>query len=254
MQSPMPHPSQSLADWLAAEPFTLVMSSGFFGFFAHCGVLWALESCGLRPQRVRGASAGALVTGLWASGLSAETIASELLALVRTDFWDPRLGPGLLAGRLFDRKLRALLPVSDFSSCRVEAHVSTFDVLARRTRVLQHGDIATAIRASCAVPIMFHPVWHEGRPLLDGGIADRPGLATAFAGERILYHHLVTNSPWRRPDARAVQVPVRDNLRAWIVPDMPKVTPFHLQRGREALERARSYTLAALATGHAARA
>src|SRR5690606_33221631 len=48
------------SDWLAREPFTLALSAGFFGFFAHTGVLLALEHAGLRPRRIVGVSAGAL--------------------------------------------------------------------------------------------------------------------------------------------------------------------------------------------------
>ena len=53
------------------------------------------------------------------------------------------------------------------------------------TRVLAAGPLSPAIHASCAVPLLFQPVWVEGRPLLDGGIADRPGLDGVPAGERV---------------------------------------------------------------------
>jgi NTE family protein len=236
------------AAWLAAEPFTLAMSSGFFGFFAHCGFLWALEERGILPQRIRGSSAGALIGGLWAAGLPARDIARELLQLSRPDFWDPRplRGVGLLHGQRFDALLRQLLPVHDFAHCRVKLHVSTFDVRERRTRIVESGDLASTLRASCAVPLMFQPVALDGRPHLDGGIADRSGVSHAPAGERIFYHHLVPNSFWRRKRAASSQVPARANLLGWIVPDLPRVTPFHLPRGRQALERARDYTHAAL--------
>ena len=47
-------------DWLAAAPYTLALGAGFFGFFAHTGVLRALEESGAaRPRRVVGVSAGA---------------------------------------------------------------------------------------------------------------------------------------------------------------------------------------------------
>ena len=60
--------SQVLSDWLSERPFTLTLSSGFFGFFAHTGVLTALLERDLVPHRLTGSSAGALVAGCWASG------------------------------------------------------------------------------------------------------------------------------------------------------------------------------------------
>ena len=47
-------------DDLARDPFTLVLGAGFFGFFAHTGILPALEEAELIPRRVVGVSAGAL--------------------------------------------------------------------------------------------------------------------------------------------------------------------------------------------------
>ena len=49
-----------LADWLAEAPFTLTLSSGFFSFFAHSGLIAALQEADLRPARITGSSAGAL--------------------------------------------------------------------------------------------------------------------------------------------------------------------------------------------------
>src|SRR5688572_1254297 len=115
-----PSPARStptLREWLREGPFGLGLSSGFFGFFAHAGVMTVLEDAGLLPTRVSGSSAGALVGGIWAAGASAVTIRDELLRLRREDFWDVRLGPGLLAGKLFRTRLESLLPVSTFDRC-----------------------------------------------------------------------------------------------------------------------------------------
>lgn len=239
---PAPRPARSLPTlraWLREGPFALGMSSGFFGFFAHTGVMTVLEDEGLLPARVAGSSAGALVGGLWASGVPAARIRDELLRLRREDFWDPRPGPGLLAGRLFRARLEALLPVRHFAACRVPAALSVWDVLSRRTRVLSEGPLAPAIQASCAVPGLFHPVWLEGRPLLDGGIADRPGILGLPAGERVLYHHLAARSPWRRQGSPALEVPARPGLSALVIEALPRVGPFRLEEGARAFEMAR---------------
>src|SRR5436305_1461254 len=175
----------TLREWLAEAPFTLAMSSGFFGFFAHAGFLSVLEDDGLLPARVCGSSAGALVAGLWAAGVPARRLCEELLLLRRAHFWDARPGLGLLRGALFRARLEALAPVKSFEECRVPLAVSVFDVAARRTTVLREGPLAPAVHASCAAPIMFQPVRIGRRLYLDGGILDRPGLQGAGAGERV---------------------------------------------------------------------
>ena len=226
----------TLREWLREEPFTLAMSSGFFGFFAHAGVLRAFEEEGLQPAAVAGSSAGALVTGSWAAGVGATELAEALLELERPDFWDPAVGLGLLRGGLFRERLRRLLPVERLERCRVPATISAYDVLSRRTVVYDRGPLAEVIHASCAVPLLFQPVWIGGRPHLDGGLRDRPGLAGVPAGARVLHHHLSSRSPWRRAGSPALRVPARDDVHALVIDQLPRVSPFDLAAGRRAHE------------------
>jgi NTE family protein len=226
----------TLRDWLSSAPFTLAMSSGFFGFFAHAGAMSALEDEGLVPARVCGSSAGALVAGLWASGVSARRLCEELVLLRREHFWDVRPGLGLLRGALFRARLESIAPVRTFEECRVPLAVSVFDVGARRTTVLRSGELAPAVHASCAAPVMFQPVRIAGRLYLDGGILDRPGLGGVEAGERVLFHHLMARSPWRRGASPALRVPERADLHVVATPDLPRLNPFRLERGAEAIE------------------
>lgn len=236
----------TLREWLAEDAFALGMSSGFFGFFAHCGVLEVLEGEGLLPRRVAGSSAGALVTGAWASGLSGAELADELLGLKRTDFWDPSPGAGLLRGRLFRRRLERLLPAENMESCRVPLSVSVYDVLRRRVRVLDRGPLAPALHASCAVPVMFHPVRHAGGVLIDGGVSDRPGLTGLRDEPRVLFHHLASRSPWRRRGSDALRIPRRAGLVTLVVEMLPRVGPFRLEQGRLAYGAAKEATKRAL--------
>jgi NTE family protein len=230
-----------LGEWLALEPFGLAMSSGFFSFFAHTGMLSALISRGLAPAHVAGSSAGALVGGAYASGISPEDLATVLVRLERAQFWDPSLGAGLLAGKKFDRLLREMLPTTCIDDCAMPVRISVFDILARRTAVLARGDLPAAIRASCAVPAMFQPVWIERRPYWDGGILDRPGIAGVPTG-RLLFHHIASRSPWRR----SLDRPRRAEMVTLVIEDLPRSGPFKLDAGRRALELAREATMRAL--------
>lgn len=232
----------TLRDWLREAPFALTMSSGFFGFFAHTGVLTVLEEEGLLPSRVSGSSAGALVGGGWASGVSAAKLADTVLGLRRQSFWDPRIGPGLLHGQLFRAMLDGLLPVKTFEDCRVPLAVSVYDVLSRRVTVLTGGELAPALQASCSVPFMFHPVWIDRRPYVDGGVGDRPGLAGMPAAERVLFHHLASRSPWRRRGSPSMEIPARPNMKTLVLDALPRVGPFRLPEGERAFEAARRRT------------
>jgi NTE family protein len=232
-----------LGDWLGRAPFSLALSAGFFGFFAHAGFVSALESTGLRPDAVTGSSAGALVGGLWASGTPAARIEAELRPLRREHFWDPAPGFGLLRGELFLARVRAMLAADVFERAPTRAALSAFDVRARRTVVLDRGDLARAICASCAFPVLLQPVRVGGRAMLDGGIADRPGHAGLAGAPRVFFHHLASRSPWRRRDPA---IPKREGMVTLTLLGLPRLGPFRLERGADAFDRAREATLRAL--------
>ncbi len=236
----------TLRAWLSEGPFTLGLSSGFFGFFAHAGVVSVLEAEGLRPARIVGSSAGALVGGLWGAGVPAALLSDELLALRREHFWDPSPGLGLLRGRLFRARLEAMLPVRTFEECPTPVALSAFDVLGWRTAVLDRGPLAPAVHASCAAPVLFQPVRIGSRLYSDGGVLVRHGLAGARGDARVLYHHLTSRSPWRRASSPALRVPAREGLRAVALEGLPRCGPWRLANGPEALERAASGMRAAL--------
>lgn len=235
----------TLREWLADEPFTLVLSSGFFSFFAHGGVLAALSEEGLLPRAVAGSSAGALTGGLWASGLETREIHRLYTSLDKKDFWDPAPGPGLLKGRRFRQLVRSVIPVQRVEHCRRPLSVSAFDLLRLRTRVLRSGDLARSLYASCAVPGLFHPLWHEGGLLVDGGVMDGSGLHGVPAGRRILCHD-VRSGPDGSPEAPPLSC--RNNLVILRVPHLPRPGPNRMQLGKAAWAVARRETLRAL--GH----
>ena len=249
-------------EWLAAEPFTLVLSAGFFGFYAHAGVIAALASAGLRPQRIVGTSAGAITGGMWAAGVEIDAIVELLGGLRREDFWDPTWlpsrereeDPGTRLGLLRGRKLDALLaealkarPNSDverIEDCPIALAVVTHELRRRKTRVHERGPLRPAIRASCALPILFGPVRIDGRLHADGGISDRPGFRALSPDERTLYHHLPHESLWPRPSGReADDRRETAQRRVLAFDDLPRVHPGALERGPEALARARDNTL-----------
>lgn len=59
-----------------------------------------------------------------------------------------------------------------------------------KTKVFSAGKAADALAASMAVPILFKPVWADGRPLIDGAVGDVAGVDGLERTERVLYHHV----------------------------------------------------------------
>jgi len=136
--------------------------------------------------------------------------------------------------------------VERLEQCPIPVTISVFDVRARQTKLLTAGALAEAVYASCAVPFLFHPMPIAGRYYVDGGIRDRPGLAGAEAGNRILYHHIAARPS--RPQSRDLPpLAAWRNLVTVVIAGLPRVGPYRLAQGQRAYERSRQGLHEALA-------
>src|SRR5260370_12433918 len=155
----------------------LVLSGGAARGIAHVGVVRALEEHAIPIDVIAGASAGALVGGAYAAGVSV----AELEALARKLRWR-HMGRmtvsrrGIQTSAPMEDFLRQHLPVTRFEDLKIKFAALATDLRAGTPVVLSGaGDVPRAIRASCCVPGWYVPVTHShGRQLLDGGLV--PGL------------------------------------------------------------------------------
>lgn len=152
------------------ERFGLVLSSGAARGAAHVGVLMALAELGVEPDVVVGTSAGALIGGAWAAGMTPGQIAERVQDASWSDFGRPH-APSNLA-LIETTALRTNLELI-FDHRRIEDLPRRFGAVAtdlrrRRPVLLDRGDAALAVQASVAVPGVFPPVRGEAGVLVDG--------------------------------------------------------------------------------------
>ncbi len=188
----------------------VAFSSGFFGFFAHAGFLAAIREAEIRPSAYAGASSGAIVAAMAASGMSDGAIREMLFGLKKTDFWDPdpwyvvllnairlfRGYTGYLKGDGFARLLTKL-PVRRFEECNTPLAISATNLSQRKQTIFTDGDLIRAIQASGSVPILFKPVEMNGSLYLDGGITGKAPvepLADLCELDRIIVHFIASNN------------------------------------------------------------
>jgi NTE family protein len=78
--------------------------------------------------------------------------------------------PGLVRGRRVLAKLHELVGDVRIEDLPIPYVAVAADVIGRREVWFRSGSLLTAIRSSIAIPVLFTPVWHEGRLLMDGGV------------------------------------------------------------------------------------
>jgi NTE family protein len=153
----------------------LALSGGAARGIAHVGVLRALEENKIPIDAIAGASAGALIGGCYATGLSIKKL-EELASSFR---WRHTSGPsfsqlGLQSNARMETFLRKHLPVTRFEDLKIPFAAMVTDLQKGETIVFRDtGDLPFAIRASCCVPALYTPVRdREGRFLIDGGLLE----------------------------------------------------------------------------------
>jgi NTE family protein len=166
-----------------------VLSSGGPRGFVHVGVLKALTELGLQPDLVVGASVGALVGSLYASGCTVPAI--ESLALELQPLGLARLAIGTderLSGAPLAELVRAQCPVS-----RLEDMPMAMACVANRRRdgqavAFTAGDAGLAVQASAAIEGQFTPVRIDGETFVDADwtMPLPVRLARALGAQRVL--------------------------------------------------------------------
>ena len=231
----------NLQEIFQENPFTLALSSGFFGFYAHLGFVKALEHKKLRPQAFSGASAGAIVAAAMASGWTAVEFEKVLLHLKVKDFFDPAPGRGLLRGRLMERSLAQHLK-ADFKKLERPLRVSTFKIMKMETVSFAEGDLPRIVRASCSIPFAFHPVRVGPHYFWDGGTLDKMAVKDVDPKAPLLSHCILERGP-QRPFIS----PNLGLLRRQIaLPGVPTCGPHKLHRGKEIIDYVHAHTIKAL--------
>lgn len=185
----------------------LVLSGGGARGVAHIGVLKVLEEQHVPIDAIAGTSMGAVVGGLYASGLTAREIESIMTSLnwqeafrdlpPREDLTLRRkqedqnflvkfplgirggkvlLPKGLIQGQRLNQILRRLtLPVAritNFDELPTPFRALATDLETGDAVTLDSGDLTSAMRASMSAPGVFAPVERDGRLLVDGGISE----------------------------------------------------------------------------------
>lgn len=186
----------------------LALSGGGARGAAHVGVLKVLEEMNIPIDFIAGTSMGSIIGGLYASGMTPEEIEAGLrtidwehifsdapprknrslrrkrddeLYLVNaniglSDDGELKFPTGAIQGQKFGLALRQLTiqvtAITDFDQLHIPFRAVASDIGSGQKVVLSGGDLATAMRASMAVPGIFAATEIDGRLLVDGGITD----------------------------------------------------------------------------------
>ncbi len=253
------HPPSSLITHkrLAKARVGLALSGGGLRGVSQIGVLQALESANIDIHSIAGSSIGSVVGGLYASGYSPEEIWETLRMLdlndilsdtpqrstqflgkkegvyrailqFRLENFNLSLPKAYTAGQKINElftylMLNAPVHAHDFANLEVPLKIIATDLLSGKKAILKNGDLALAMRASIAIPLLLDPVSLDSMLLADGGLLDnlpvdesrRMGADYVIAVNTTspLRKQGELNAPWEIADqvTTIMQVPFKQN-------------------------------------------
>jgi NTE family protein len=152
----------------------ILLAGGVARGFAYLGVLQELTEAGVPIDLIVGTSAGAMVSGLYTSGYSFETVnrifarmARHQNELVGVNF---PFTQSLLEIAGFERVYRALVNDGQIEMASPPLAIMATELRPTTTAPILKGNLTDTVRASISLPLVFPVATLEGRNFVDGGL------------------------------------------------------------------------------------
>lgn len=151
----------------------LALGSGGSRGLAHIGVIKCLEDNHIPIDYISGTSAGALIGGFYSAWHDINRI-EEMVNNINYKkmveiLIDPLTVTGLIKGEKLTKFLQQNLGNLKIEKLSIPFSAVATDIISGKSHIFNTGDLASAIRSSCSIPVIFSPVKKESEILVDGG-------------------------------------------------------------------------------------
>lgn len=149
----------------------LALGSGSLRGIAHLGVLQVLEEEKIPVDMIAGTSAGSLIGGAYATGLSVKE-SSEIMANLT---WGKFLRPtfpkrSFVQNTPMIKVIESYIGTHQIENLKTPFAAVAADTLTGDAHIIKTGSLAHAISASTAIPSIIRPVEFQGKRLIDGAV------------------------------------------------------------------------------------
>lgn len=152
----------------------LVLGGGGPRGLAHIGVIKVLEENNIPIDFIAGTSIGAMIGGFYAYTRDVKRVEEIALGVSKRKIFsllDPSFKDGLLGGDKIKKFIEENIDKVDFEDLEIPLGIVATDFGNGEAVVIDSGDVASAIRASISLPLIFKPIKREGKVLIDGGLS-----------------------------------------------------------------------------------
>ena len=152
----------------------LALGGGSALGFAHLGVLRALEENNIPVDFISGTSAGAVISVLYAFGVSFKDIEQESEKLDWKNLAKIHPSPMGVTTNIAIREIleRNIGKDADIADAKIPLAIIATDIETGAKIVFKSGNAIDAVMASSCLPGLFSPIEMQGLMLVDGGIVE----------------------------------------------------------------------------------
>ncbi len=142
--------------------------------FAHVGVLEVLEENGINVDYIAGSSMGAIIGGIYASGVKIQDMLElmktfSIKQLTRLNAFN-MLKSGIFSTEKMADYFENLTKIKKIEECKIKFNCTAVDLHTGKPYIFKKGSFGQALMASSAIPGLFKPVRKDKMLLVDGGV------------------------------------------------------------------------------------
>jgi NTE family protein len=151
----------------------LALSGGGSRCIAQLGVIHYLQERDVKISAISGSSGGAIIAGLYASGMSA----MEILEALKGINFKSYLKYNITHGTIYSvnsaiKEFQEIFGKKDIGSFDIPFYCCVVDYESGEVEYKKEGDLVTLMLASSALVPVFAPIEYEGKEYVDGGFCD----------------------------------------------------------------------------------
>ncbi|MCR8657342.1 patatin-like phospholipase family protein [Paenibacillus endoradicis] len=149
----------------------LALGSGALRGMSHIGVIRSLQQAGIPIDIIAGTSAGSLVGGAFAAGMSVDELEKAVTKLK----WNNIVSLTFPKKSIVHNEPLINFIESYLGNAQIEQLSIPFAAVASdsntgEAHIMRKGSLARAIAASTAIPAVMRPVQYQGKTLVDGAV------------------------------------------------------------------------------------
>lgn len=150
----------------------LALSGGGARGLAHIGVYKALKELNIQPEIISGASMGAVIGALIATGYSPDEIVDIAKDKSKSKMFEMNMPTMSIVSHEPVRKILYDLIPEKMEDLEIPLYLSSTNLTTGENEIISKGNLHDAVMASTSIPIAFKPIKINGDYHVDGGLTN----------------------------------------------------------------------------------